>query len=200
MRDTTLYRSNYFEFLVFPNADRPVPSLSLMVAGEVRRKCFISYHQSDLPAVDRFIRRFGTRNFIKRGITLPDDVIESRNTAYVMRRVREIYIRDSTVTIVLIGPCTWSRRFVDWEIQASLRPAGGLPNGLLGICLSRNQRPPLPPRFKLNRDSGYARYHYYPPNIATLREWIEDAYFARGERARLRRNPSGRFLYNRRCG
>lgn len=165
----------------------------------VRRKSFISYHQADLPAVDRFTERFGPRNFIKRGITLPEEVIESSNTDYVLRKVREVYIRDSTVTIVLIGPCTWSRRFVDWEIQASLRPAGGLANGLLGICLNPNARPPLPPRFKLNRDSGYARYHYYPPNIATLAEWIEDAYQARERRARLRRNPSSRFLRNRIC-
>jgi antiphage defense system Thoeris ThsB-like protein len=170
-----------------------------VAVGEIRRKCFISYHQEDLAAVNDFIERFGPRNFIKRGVILPDDVIESRNTDYVMRRVREIYIRDSTVTIVLIGPCTWSRRFVDWEIQASLRPAGGLPNGLLGICLTPGKRPQLPPRFALNRDSRYARYHYYPPDIATLGAWVEDAYQARRQRATLRRNPKERFFRNRRC-
>jgi hypothetical protein len=165
----------------------------------VRRKCFVSYHQEDLAAVNRFIARFGPRNFIKRGITLPTDVINSNDTDYVLRRVRELYVRDSTVTIVLIGRCTWARRFVDWEIQTSLRPTGGLPNGLIGILLDRRIRPPLPPRFKLNRDSGYAHYHFYPSNTGTLEGWIEDAYGARTLRRRLVRNPRGRYYRNRRC-
>jgi hypothetical protein len=166
----------------------------------IRRKCFISYHQEDLPAVERFISRFGRRNFIKRGITLPEEVIRSSDTSYVMRRVRELYVRDSTVTIVLIGPCTWSRRFVDWEIQASLRqPVGVLPNGLIGILLDKRIRPSLPPRFALNRDSGYAKYHYYPATVAVLEDWIEDAYWARTARARLIRNPRERYLRNRSC-
>ena len=166
----------------------------------IRRKCFISYHHEDLTAVDRFITRFGARNFMKRGITLPDEVINSDDTDYVMRRVRELYVQDSTVTVVLMGECTWSRRFVDWEIQASLRrPADGLPNGLLGILINHRRRPPLPPRFKLNRDSGYARYHFYPPNAGTLGEWIEDAYRARTARQNWINNPRERFRRNRRC-
>jgi hypothetical protein len=165
-----------------------------------RRKCFISYHQQDLPQVDRFINRFGPRNFIKRGITVPQDIINSNSTDYVLRRIRELYVRDSTVTIVLLGQCTWARKFVDWELQTSLRrPAQGLPNGLVGILLNEKTRPKLPPRFELNRDSGYANYHYYPPNVATLEGWIEDAYQARVLRARLIRNPVERFTYNRRC-
>lgn len=165
----------------------------------VRRKCFVSYHQQDLPRVNRFISRFGPRNFIKRGITVPQDVIGSMSTDYVLRRIRELYLRDSTVTIVLIGQCTWARKFVDWEIQTSLRrPAAGLPNGLTGI-LNDKTRPHLPLRFRLNRDTGYAKYHYYPPNVATLEDWIEDAYQARALRAGLIRNPVERFTYNRRC-
>ena len=166
----------------------------------IRRKCFISYHHEDLPAVDRFITRFGTRNFIKRSITLPEDVINSSNTEYVLRRVRELYIQDSTVTIVLVGRCTWARRFVDWEIQASLRrPAGGHPNGLIGILLDPRTRPRLPPRLELNRDSGYARYHFYPADTATLASWIEDAYQARTVRRSKIRNPVERYHNNRRC-
>ena len=167
---------------------------------EVRRKCFISYHQADLAQVDRFISRFGPSNFIKRGITLPDEVINSTDTDYVMRRIRQLYIKDSTVTIVLIGRCTWARRFVDWEIQASLRrPANGLPNGLLAILLDGSARPALPPRFKLNRDSGYAEYHYYPRDIATLSHWIQTAAWARTGHAHLIENPRERYTYNRSC-
>lgn len=163
----------------------------------VRRKCFISYHQEDLQAVDWFINRFGRHNFIKRAITLPEEVIDSSDTEYVLRRIRELYLRDSTVTVVLIGRCTWSRRFVDWELQASLRR--GNANGLIGILLDQSIRPPLPPRFALNRDSGYARYHFYPKSVGALEEWIEDAYRARTERRNKIVNPRERFVRNRRC-
>lgn len=50
-----------------------------------------------------------------------DDIINSTDTNYVMRRIRELYLKDSTVTIVLMGKYTYTRRYVDWEIQASLR-------------------------------------------------------------------------------
>lgn len=167
----------------------------------IRRKCFISYHQADVAAVNRFINRFGQSNFMKRGITLPDEVVNSTDADYVMRRIRQLYLRDSTVTVVLVGRCTWARRFVDWEIQASLRrPAIGLPNGLLAILLDRSTRPALPPRFKLNRDTGYAEYHYYPRDVVTLRGWIERAAWARANLAGRIENPRTRYRYNRQCG
>jgi hypothetical protein len=168
--------------------------------AEIRRKCFVSYHHSDATAVNSFIDKFGPGNFIKRGITMPEEVVDSTDTDYVMRRIRELYIKDSTVTIVLVGKCTWARRFVDWEVQASLRkPANGLPNGLLAILLDRSLRPALPNRVKLNKDSGYAEYHYYPGSAATLGDWIETAYAGRTGRENLRKNPRERFSYNRSC-
>ena len=40
------------------------------------------------------------------------------------------------MTIVLIGPCTWQRKHVDWEIGASLRKTRKNSRcGLLGILL-----------------------------------------------------------------
>lgn len=168
--------------------------------AEIRRKCFISHHRADAHAVNGFIDRFGAGNFIKRGVTMPSEVIDSDNVDYVLRRIRELYIKDSTVTIVLIGRCTWARKFVDWEVQSSLRrPTDGLPNGLLPILLDSSVRPALPNRVKLNRDSGYAHYHYYPSDSATLGDWIEDAYQARTSRAHLIENPRERFTYNRQC-
>lgn len=106
----------------------------------VRRKCFISYHHTDQAWVDAFIKTFDDTHdlFIARGLgqAMAQDVIDSTDTDYVMRRIRELYIKDSSVTLVMLGRCTWARRYVDWEIQASLRvPQNGLPNGLLGIKL-----------------------------------------------------------------
>ena len=53
-----------------------------------------------------------------------------------MRKIREKYLTNSTVTIVFIGECTKARKYVDWEIASSLRndPNNGR-SGLLGINL-----------------------------------------------------------------
>jgi hypothetical protein len=89
------------------------------------------------------------------------------------------------------------RKFVDWEVQASLRqPADGLPNGLLAIVLDPNLRanpaPTLPERVKLNVDGGYAHYKWFPSNGAQLAQWTEDAYGARTTGANLITNPRAR--------
>jgi len=80
-------------------------------------KCFLSYNSADKTAVDDFCKTF-SGSFIRRGLKMEDDIIDSNDTDYVMRRIRQLYLQDSTVTIVLIGKCTWARRFVDWEVQA----------------------------------------------------------------------------------
>lgn len=169
----------------------------------VRHKAFLSYHQEDREAVREFISEFdeGEDIFITRGITVPDDVIDSTNPDYVMGRIRELFLRDSTVTIVLIGKCTWARRFVDWEVQASLRqPAGGLPNGLMAVLLNRYATSgTLPDRVKLNVDGGYANFYSYPAGPATLRSWIETAYQKRTSDAYKILNPRARQVNNKLC-
>ena len=70
-----------------------------------RRKCFISYHHADDEAVRRFVDIFDHAHdvFIVRRLgEMPDDIVDSNNTDYVMSRIRKDYIRDSTVTIVLV--------------------------------------------------------------------------------------------------
>src|SRR5258708_7997982 len=105
----------------------------------IRRKCFISYHHADQVWVDTFIRTFDARHdlFIARQLgSMPEDVIDSMDTDYVMSRIRADYIKDSTVSILIAGKCTWARRYVDWEVQASLRSGAiAVPNRLLAINL-----------------------------------------------------------------
>lgn len=75
----------------------------------IRRKCFISYHHADQAYVDAFINAFddGHDIFIARQLgSMPEDVIRSTDTSYVMQRIRADYIKDSSVTIVLAGKCT----------------------------------------------------------------------------------------------
>lgn len=161
-------------------------------------KCFLSYHAADKKAVDDFCDKFSI-SFIRRGIKMEDDIIDSTDTNYVMRRIRELYLKDSTVTLVLIGKCTWARRFVDWEVQASLRqPKDGYANGLLAVQLWQSYTT-LPNRVQLNVDSGYANFYKYPSSAASLASIIDTAWNARFDKANLITNPRDRFSYNRTC-
>ena len=130
---------------------------------------------------------------------MAEDIIDSENTDYVMRRIRELYLQDSTVTIVLIGKCTWARRFVDWEVQASLRqPKDGYANGVVAIQLW-DSFSKLPNRVKLNVDSGYSKFYEYPSSSAGLSNIIEEAWNARFDKSNLIVNLRDRYGYNRQC-
>ena len=102
-----------------------------------RRKCFISYYHGDQDAVDKFVGTFDDVMIAKAiGVSEEDDYIDSDNAEYVMSRIRQDVLEDSTVTICLIGECTHSRRYIDWELKASLRQGEDYdPNGLIGILL-----------------------------------------------------------------
>lgn len=113
----------------------------------------------------------------------------------LMDRIRTGYLGDSSVTIVLVGKCTWARRYVDWEIYSTLRDSKySKVNGLLALTLPSvaDQVRYLPPRLDDNviRDSnnddvGYARWMKYPTTKSQLRDYISDAYLARTTRREL---------------
>ncbi len=178
--------------------------------SEVRHKVFLSYHHDDQDEVEEFIETFDEKHevFITRalGIDIEQDIIDSDDTEYVMRRIRELYLKDTTITIVLIGNCTRARRYVDWEIQSSLRHGETVtPNGLLGIKLLSYNKGGYPDRLNRNlkqddeQEDCYARVINYPKNKDTLANWIEDAFQARTSRVNLIVNPRDRFEYNRQC-
>ena len=77
----------------------------------------------------------------------------------IRRRIRDDHIADAVVTIVLIGPCTWQRKHVDWEISASIidRPNNDR-CGVVGLLL-----PTHPDYHKLPKDRDP---HLIPPRLA----------------------------------
>jgi MTH538 TIR-like domain (DUF1863) len=174
----------------------------------MRRKCFLSYHAADADEVEKFITSYG-EIFIARviGITDEDDFIGSEDDEYVFDRIRDKYLADSTVTIVLVGKCTWARRYVDWEVYSSLRAdRTNRLNGLLAITLpsaASYSGKKLPARVDDNvaadQEKGYARWKKYPKSSTSLREWIEDAFFSRSERAHLINNARSRKKLNSNC-
>lgn len=170
----------------------------------IRHKVFISYHADDRDMVQEFIQTYDRerRVFISRAVGTMESAIEinSQNPDYVMGRIRQLYLSDSTVTIVLVGSHTWGRKYVDWEIASSLRqgPVVGLPNGLIGILFPGETTGRLPERFLDNWDedgNGYARFYPYPTGRTQLRLWVEDAFAARSSRSQLISN--GRLLRQR---
>jgi hypothetical protein len=174
----------------------------------VRRKVFISYFSKDRDEVNKFVNQWANieKVFIPKviGVKDNDDLINSTNSDYIMSQIRKKYLGDSTVTIVLIGSCTHSRRYIDWEIKSSLRRGSYIPNGLIGILLrSCGERAHLPPRFDENWNQKsqecYARYHYEPKNAHQLRQWINDAHEARTSRADFIQNSSDMMKYNAKC-
>lgn len=174
-----------------------------------RHKCFISYHAADSEEVADFLDEFGTEFIGKTiGVTDEDDFIDSDNTDYIMERIRSKYLGDSTVTIVLVGQCTWARRYIDWEVYSSLRRSSNSSiNGLLAINLaSMGKSARLPARVDDNierdankRDIGYARWYVYPSIKSSLRNWIEDAYIGRTTRLEKLKNTRDRRINNAPC-
>lgn len=155
-----------------------------------RHKTFVSYHHADEAEVSDFINHFDHDYdvFISRGIgaSMAGDVINSTNPDYIKQRIRDLYLRDSSVTLVLVGAETWGRRYVDWEVAASLRnTSNSVRNGLLAITLPSIAGLPreLPPRVADNVDSSdnlaYARWMKYPQDVASLGRMIDDAYVRR---------------------
>ncbi|MGL5825419.1 MAG: TIR domain-containing protein [Nocardioides sp.] len=174
-----------------------------------RHKCFISHHAADSDEVAVFLDNFGTEFIAKTvGVTDEDDFIDSDDTGYVMDQIRTKYLGDSSVTIVLVGKCTWARRYVDWEVYSSLRNSKhSKVNGLLAIELpSVAGTGKLQARVNDNvirdssrKDVGYARWVAYPISSTSLRLSIEDAFKARTARAALINNTRDRRVNNAAC-
>ena len=71
-----------------------------------------------------------------------NEPIDSQNEDYIMRKIREDYLKDSTVTIHLIGSESsennyWqNQNYIKRELQASLSDtSAGKRNGILGVVL-----------------------------------------------------------------
>ena len=152
-----------------------------------RHKCFVSYHVADMDEVESFIDDYGS-SFIARcvGVTEESDFVDSTDEEYIKRRIREDYLTDSTVTIVLLGKCTWSRKFVDWEISSSLRnDSNNKRSGLLVIPLpSMKNSAKLPDRVEDNwtendAANSYALYKSYPTSSQQLKRLINSAFDSR---------------------
>lgn len=160
----------------------------------VRHKCFVSYHGADIDEVTAFVEEFKDV-FIPRVVGASDsdhfrDPVSSQDENYIKEQIGKKYLTDSTVTILYVGRCTWSRKYIDWELSSTL--FNGKVNkrsGLMAVLPPGATSGTLPARFGDNwQDSSqrsYARFYTYPTSRDSLRLWIEDAFAARQSRAEL---------------
>jgi len=148
-----------------------------------KHKVFISYHHSnveDLAYKDEFLRLFKTI-LVDWSVT-EGDIPDGLKTETVRQKIRDEFLRDSTVTVVLVGPKTWGRKHVDWEIGSSLRDTEKNPrSGLLGILLPNYPAPSIPPRLEANLGGSdpYARLRQWTTTASTMKEWIHEAFLRR---------------------
>jgi hypothetical protein len=145
----------------------------------VKHKVFISYHHgSDQRYYDAFSSTFHDTyeaiydNSLERRI-------DSDNVDYVRQRIRSDFITGSSCTIVLVGKDTWGRKYVDWEIDATL----DLHHGLLGVQLptassSAQNTVIVPSRLYDNINSGFAlwlSWQQITASAAGLNAYVADA-------------------------
>ena len=172
-----------------------------------RHRVFISYHHEDQAYKDWFVRMMGD-DIVDESVEDGDIDDDNLNTETIRQHIRDGFIRDATVTLVLIGPCTWQRKHVDWEIGSSLR-ATRLNSrcGLLGILLpnhpnagaARHSLNLVPPRVADNvgGNDPYAAIYNWSSNANEIRNWIHRAFSRRDDtppnngRTQYRNNRSG---------
>ena len=74
-----------------------------------RHKVFISFHEQDIKYKVRFVSMMEKR-IVDRSVDTGSIDDTGLKVTTVRQKIRDDYIADATVTIVLIGPCTWQRK------------------------------------------------------------------------------------------
>ena len=104
-------------------------------------KCFISFKTEDIQ-YKRLIQSWVDDNRVDMIDKSLNEPINSDDEDYIMKKIREDYLSDSTVTIFLIGKNSseslgWlQQRYVKRELQASLyNGVGNTRSGILGVVL-----------------------------------------------------------------
>jgi len=97
-------------------------------------KVFISYHHCNDQDYKEDLVELGEKHsiFMDRSVDT-GEIPENLSDENIRRIIRDRHLRDSTVTIVLVGIETRCRKHVDWEIYSSM--FDGSANGKSGIVV-----------------------------------------------------------------
>ena len=159
-----------------------------------RHKVFVSYHHAnDQYYKDSFETLFAKIYDTMESKSVEDgDIDPNLKTETIRQKIRDENLRDSTVTVVLVGTETWKRKHVDWEIGSSIRATkNNTRSGLLGIVLPSYRGPnedmgkynpyTIPPRLYDNIVCGFAKIYNWSDDPDTVQSWIHDAFKRRHE-------------------
>ncbi|MCW8932062.1 MAG: TIR domain-containing protein [Gammaproteobacteria bacterium] len=159
-----------------------------------RHKVFVSYHHAnDQNYRDYFERMFSdTYDIMVSESVQIGDINSNLSTDTIRQKIRDEYLRNSTVTVVLVGAETWKRKHVDWEIGASIRKTQYNPrSGLIGILLPTYPKPyepnidylyhTIPPRLHDNIQCGFASIYNWSNDPKMVHDWIHDAFEKRNK-------------------
>ena len=166
-----------------------------------KHKVFISYHHAnDEDDKKEFVELFCDMldGFIDNSVWDGDIDDKNLNAEQIYKKIRDDYIKDSTVTIVLIGKETWKRKHIDWEIATSLvNGSVNKRNGLIGILLPSYDWTDsfddfdkcestenggyfnpctIPPRLHDNVKSGYAKIYNWSYDIDFIKKIIHETF------------------------
>ncbi len=152
-----------------------------------RHNVFISYHHAnDEKHKNEFERLFsGIYDILETKAVSDGDISPYENTETTRQKIRDEFIRDASVTIVLIGSETWKRKHVDWEISSSIRDTKlNSRTGLLGIILpsyprnniSKYNHCTIPPRLYDNIKCDFAKIYNWSNDPNEVQNWIHEAF------------------------
>ncbi len=86
-----------------------------------KHKVFISYHHSNDQAYKEELLRLNDLHDVFIDASLDTgDIDDNLSDDAIRQKIRDEYLRDSTVTVVLVGTDTKNRKHVDWEIYSSM--------------------------------------------------------------------------------
>lgn len=140
-----------------------------------KRKVFTSFHHhGDQRAVDDFIEEFSEQLEVFTDSSV-ERAADSEDVDYLTQVCRD-KIKNTSVTIVMVGKQTGGRKFVDWEILNTLTRK----HGLVGIKVPglSDDEAWLPARLKDNIQSGFSKWYVYPSSGGALKKIIDEAYEA----------------------
>lgn len=85
------------------------------------RKVFISFHHKNDQNYKDYLVTWGKNNdvFIDGSVDT-DDIDDSLSDESIRIKIRDEYLKDTTVTILLVGKETKFRKHIDWELYSSM--------------------------------------------------------------------------------
>ena len=99
-----------------------------------KHKVFVSYYHNDDQVYKNYIDDNFKDKIINKSV-MNNDINSDNGDEYIKRLIREDYISDSSVVVVLVGKNTKTRKHVDWEIYSWLRVSINGNSVLIGILL-----------------------------------------------------------------